>query len=585
MKMKSEKVVYSRIGLVWRYVRKYKGTVVGAEICLLFIFMQTAILPMIISIMVDEVFYNRNVTIFASLIGLYSLIFIGARLSNALYQPLWQYLTNNYVYDISKTIFSKNLRAKADYLYNIKTGDIMTRVNHEAFEFIFILIRNGLRSLNRALVFLFAFVMLFFIHWSLALYSIVVVPLLIFATKKSSQKLSALSSDNTVKYALFGNWLFEMVNGLREIRLLTMQKYTQKRLAFQQKEMIILSNKISRVNFISNIAQNFTILFCQLIFFVLCSFLMINNKITIGFFLAANEYYSMMYDTLKYIVSLYLDWKRRRVYVDRLYEALQIENEVNEQPPINVMNGEILFHNVGFSYIQGNPILDGLNIRIKSGERIAVVGESGVGKSTLVYLLLRFHDPNIGEILIDGQRLSDHSYSSIRKNVGVIQQDIVFFNGTIRDNIDVGDQKHSDSELDEACERAHILHYINSLPDRYDTIIGTEGDNMSGGQRQRLMIARIFLMNPKIVILDEATSALDSYSENFVRNELDELAKGRTTIVIAHRYSAIKGTDKIAFIEKGRVIDIGTNDELITRCPSYSKLFYEQMKLVKEMAV
>lgn len=570
---------YSRIGLVWSYVRNYKWTVCGAEICLLFIFAQSAILPMITSIMVDEVFYNQNISVFISIIGLYALIFLGARLSNLMYQPLWQYLTNNYVYDVSKSFFSKNLRAKASCLYNKKTGDILTRVNNEAFEFIYILIRNGLRSLNRLFVFIFAFIMLFFIHWSLAIYSIVVIPTLVFFTKKSSKNLSDSSSELTVKNGLFSNWLFEMISGLREIRLLSMQKYTKGYLSQSQKDIIYLDNRIAKINYVSNLVQNVIILFCQLIFFTLCAYLMIDGKITIGFFLAANEYYTMMYDTLRYVVSLYLDWQRRKIYVDRLHETLQLATEIDNQPPLKIKDGVVEFEDVIFGYTPELTILNHFSLKIETGQKIALVGESGAGKSTISYLLLRFHDPDFGSIKIDGQDISKHSYYSIRDSIGIIQQDIIFFNGTIRGNIDVGKRKHTDSELEEACKKANILSYIKTLPNGFDTIIGEDGINMSGGQKQRLMIARLFLKDPHILIMDEATSALDQSSENYIQNEINELSKGRTTIIIAHRYSAIKNVDLIAFIENGRVADIGTNEELLQRCSGYKKLFYDQVKL------
>lgn len=256
--------------------------------------------------------------------------------------------------------------------------------------------------------------------------------------------------------------------------------------------------------------------------------------------------------------------------------------EILDQPPeyenpeavaVNRIKGNIEFKNVGFAYDEEGLVLSGVSLSIGAGETMALVGPSGGGKTTICHLIPNFYQINSGEILLDGININDIKFDSLRKNIGIVQQDVYLFNASIRENILYGRLDASDEEVVEAARRANIHDYVMSLEKGYDTVIGERGVRLSGGQKQRLSIARVFLKNPSILILDEATSALDNTTEVLIQQALDELCKGRTTLVVAHRLSTIKNATRIAVIDEGCVKEIGTHAELIKSGGIYKDLY------------
>ncbi|MBQ1768658.1 MAG: ATP-binding cassette domain-containing protein, partial [Oscillospiraceae bacterium] len=240
------------------------------------------------------------------------------------------------------------------------------------------------------------------------------------------------------------------------------------------------------------------------------------------------------------------------------------------------VKGDILFDNVSFSYSDGTEVLKNVTLKVPSGTSLAVVGPSGGGKTTLCHLLPRFYDVTGGRITVDGKDVRAITQDSLRRNIGIIQQDVFMFAGTVRENIRYGRPDATDEEVEEAAKRAEIHAEIMEMPDGYDTYIGERGVMLSGGQKQRLSIARVFLKNPPILILDEATSALDSITEQRIQQSLDKLSKGRTSIVIAHRLSTVRGADKIAVIEGEQIEEEGSHSELMEKNGAYASLVKAQ---------
>lgn len=265
---------------------------------------------------------------------------------------------------------------------------------------------------------------------------------------------------------------------------------------------------------------------------------------------------------------------------ERFLEIIDAAPEQDKKNAVNigVLKGHIEFKNVTSGYDSHDDVIKNLSLDIKKGSIFALVGPSGGGKTTICHLIPRFYDISDGEILIDGTDIRNMTMQSLRKNIGIVQQDIYLFNASVKDNILYGNLKATDSEVIEAAKRANIHDYIMSMENGYDTIIGERGVRLSGGQKQRLSIARVFLKNPPILILDEATSALDNTTEILIQKALDELCTGRTTIVVAHRLSTIKNADKIAVISNGRVKEQGSHDELIKKDGEYKKLYSLQLR-------
>ena len=274
----------------------------------------------------------------------------------------------------------------------------------------------------------------------------------------------------------------------------------------------------------------------------------------------------------------------------RMDEVLATAPDIQDAPgalPLQVTEGAIEYRDVCFSYADGEiaedgegqrPVIDRMSLSIKPGETIALVGPSGGGKSTTCSLLPRFYDVTSGSILIDGQDVRAVTQHSLRSAIGLVQQDVYLFDGTLRDNIGYGRPGATDAEIEDAARKANIHEFIASLPQGYDTVVGERGSRLSGGQKQRIAIARVFLKNPAILILDEATSALDNESEEAVQESLERLAADRTTIIIAHRLSTIKNADEIATVERGRVVERGTHEELLARGGTYARYYRMQFE-------
>lgn len=243
------------------------------------------------------------------------------------------------------------------------------------------------------------------------------------------------------------------------------------------------------------------------------------------------------------------------------------------------LSGNIVFKNVDFSYATTSEVLKNVSFEIKKGETIALVGESGGGKTTICHLLPHFYNVSHGNIYYDNFDINEISFKALRKNIGIVQQDVFLFSGTIKDNILYGKLDATDEEVIEACKKAHLYKFIETLPNGIDTEVGERGVKLSGGQKQRVAIARIFLKNPSILILDEATSALDNTTEVSIQKSLSELAIGRTSIIVAHRLSTIKNADRIFVVNNGKIVESGSHEELMALKNEYYKLYNLQFKV------
>ena len=286
---------------------------------------------------------------------------------------------------------------------------------------------------------------------------------------------------------------------------------------------------------------------------------------------------STLLGSIRTIVDFSEQFSRGITGVERFAEIMDEKPEIVDSEnavDITDVQGEIEFRNVCFSYVKGEKeILHNLNLHLKKGENLALVGPSGGGKTTLCNLIPRFYEPESGDILIDGKNIKDITLHSLRSNIGVVAQDVYLFSGTIRDNLIYGKADATDEELIDAAKKAGAHEFISALPDGYNTYIGERGIKLSGGQKQRISIARVFLKNPPILLLDEATSALDNESEKLVQESLERLAKGRTTLTIAHRLTTIRNADKIIVLTEDGIAEQGSHKELLQKNGIYSNMY------------
>jgi len=330
-----------------------------------------------------------------------------------------------------------------------------------------------------------------------------------------------------------------------------------------------------------NVGQSIIIASAVTLIMILASQGVVDGNMTLGDLVLVNAFLIQLFIPLNFLGIVYSQLKHALSDMDLMFKIIDERSEINDKPDakeLHIDEGEVRFEHVGFHYNEERSILNDINFTIPAGHKIAVVGESGAGKSTLSRLLFRFYDVSQGRITIDGQDIRDVTQQSLRKAIGIVPQDTVMFNDTLYYNIAYAKPDASREEIIRAAELAHIDHFIQKLPDGYDTVVGERGLKLSGGEKQRVAIARTILKNPKIIVFDEATSSLDSKSEQIILDSLREVARNHTTLVIAHRLSTIIDADRILVMANGRIIEQGTHEQLLTAKGRYADMWNLQQK-------
>ena len=371
----------------------------------------------------------------------------------------------------------------------------------------------------------------------------------------------------------------ESINGVRLIKAFAgersdMAQFMEKAdayLATSKKSFKITSYFVGSMIFFSN--------FINVAILVVGGLLINKGLMSFGELVAFFLYVGLFMKPLMQLLGFIQIYQRGMAGFKRFYELLQEKPEITDAPDAQTCppcNGNITFDNVSFAYADGRPVIRGLSLNVAAGETVAFVGATGAGKTTIASLLLRFYEPQSGRILLDGCDIRELTQESLRRQIGLVQQDVFLFGDSVRYNIAYAKPDATADEVQAAAKAAAADEFIQKLPAGYDTEVGERGVKLSGGQKQRLAIARVFLKNPPIVVLDEATSALDNITEQQIQRELDELAVGRTTLIIAHRLSTIRHADKIVVLDEGKVVECGTHEELLARKGHYFALYSKQ---------
>lgn len=468
------------------------------------------------------------------------------------------------------------------FFTTVKEGEILTRLTsdvdgiQQVFQTTFI---NALSSIFILATTLFA---LFSMNPILAAVALVTVPLFILPTRKvgkrrwqiaaaSQSALSKLNQHTQETLSTSGSTLMKLFTKEDEA-FSTFDEINQEVTALQIRES--LAGRWFRM------AMSVLMAIGPMLIYLVGGFLLTKGQLTIGGIITFASLLGRLYNPVTQLSNIQVDLMRSFALFERIFEYMDITPTIqntSQAKDLTISRGEVLFTAVDFRY-EENEVLNNINLQILPGETLALVGPSGAGKSTLTHLLTRLYDPTSGTVTIDNQNIKDVTFTSLRQNIGVVSQETFLFNGSIYDNLLYANENASKAEVIAATKAAYIHDFIMTLPNGYDTVVGNRGIKLSGGEKQRIAIARIILKNPQILILDEATSALDAISEYYVQKAMDNLMQNRTSIVIAHRLSTIANADQIAVMEHGQIIEQGEHNKLMSKDGLYAKLYQTQFK-------
>lgn len=417
------------------------------------------------------------------------------------------------------------------------------------------------------------------VNWQLTLATLIVAPLLAVLIGWFGERLRKLSHRSQSRVSDLSGLIIEMLSGIRLVQAFAAEEYVIDRFSREAER-----NRQARYEMERLRASQYPVVgsleaLSMLSLLLLGGWQISKGQLTGSGFISYVTAVALLFEPIATITSSYNEFKQGEASVDRIFELLWLRPTIVEKsnaPMLAPVMGKVEFANVTFAYQPDRPVLQDLNLLVLPGEMIALVGASGAGKTTLVNLIPRFYDPQVGDIWVDGTNVRDVSLRSLRRQIGIVPQETTLFSGTIAQNIAFGQLDFDLDAVKEAAKIANAHQFISQFPEGYHTWVGERGVNLSGGQRQRLAIARAVLLNPRILILDEATSALDSESESLVQEALERIMQGRTVFIIAHRLATVRRVDRILILEKGRVVESGTHSELIAEGGRYARFYAQQ---------
>lgn len=557
-----------------KYYKPYKKLFVLDLLAAFTVALCDLVYPMITRSIMDDVVPNKDTRMLAVFaISLLVIFIIKAGLNY--FMQYWGHVVGVRMQaDMRSYVFTHLQKLPSSYFNNNKTGVIMSRIINDLME-ISELAHHGPEDLFISIVMLFgSFFILLGINIELTLIVFAILPIILLYAITQRKRMNKAFKETRVKTGDVNATLENSIAGMKVTKSFCTQE--------EELEKFNKSNNIfkhARESAYKVMAQYFSGMFLfidllELVVLIVAGYFTYMNRITLGDFAAYLLYVKMFIQPIRKLINFTEQYQNGMTGFERFMEIINEETEKEAKNSIELRNvkGNIEIENVSFTYEDENQVLDNLNLSIEAGKTIALVGPSGGGKTTLCNLIPRFFDFDEGSIKIDGINIKDVSLDSLRKNIGVVAQDVFLFTGTIRDNIVIGKTGATDEEIVDACKKAKIHDFIQTLPKGYDTYIGERGVKLSGGQKQRISIARIFLKNPPIMILDEATSALDNVTEYEIQKSLEELSKDRTNLVVAHRLSTIKNADEIVVLTEKGIEERGTHKELIEKGGVYSKL-------------
>lgn len=485
--------------------------------------------------------------------------------------------------DMRRELFSHLQKLPFAYFDENKTGVIMSRMTNDLFQVVELAHHGPEDVFLSAITIIGAFVVLATVNIYLALIVFAFIPLIAVCAMLMRKRMNKAYAETRVVQAEINADIESAVSGMRVSRAYNAEAHECEKFEARNVDFVNAKSRQYKVMGRFHALMNFFTDFLYFAVLLAGGLFFYFGKIDGGEFAAFILYVSTLIAPVKTLVTIYDQIQEGSSGFKRFCDIMDEEPETERTEVVSPkqISGEIIFEDVTFGYDGGNArqsVISGFSAKIPAGKTVALVGPSGGGKTTLCHLIPRFYEIDGGRITIDGRDIRDISRYALRDNIGIVQQDVFLFNGTIKENIAFGNFDATDEEITAAAKKANIHDYVTTLPDGYNTNVGERGVKLSGGQKQRVSIARAFLKNPPILILDEATSALDNATEMLIQDALNELSAGRTTLVVAHRLSTVKNADEIIVITDGGVEERGTHEELISRNGMYKTLYEYQFK-------
>lgn len=569
---------------LWPYLWEFKGRVIWAILALVGAKLTTLLMPWALKHIIDSVDASQHVVLSLPLIFLvyYGAFRFGSVFLGEIRDALFSRVTEHAMRKVGLTVFKHLHALELSFHLDRATGgisrDIERGTNGISFLMRFLMfniVPTLVEILAVAVIFALAF------SWWYALITLFAVGIYIAFTVVTTEWRNQYIREANQADSSTNTRAVDSLLNYETVKYFNNEEYEAKTYdAFLEKwEKAKLKNRLSLLTL--NSGQAFIIALAMTVMMIMASQSVIHKSMTLGDLAMINAYMIQLFIPLNFLGFVYREIRSSLTNIENMLALLkrpaQIRDLENAQA-LSVTKGVVEFNAVDFAYHPERPILRGLSFRLEAGQRVAVVGASGAGKSTLARLLYRFYDIQQGQICIDGQNITEVTQDSLRRAIAIVPQDTVLFNASIRDNIAYGRPDASAEDIDKAIKMAHLEQFIASLPEGDKTLVGERGLKVSGGEKQRIAIARVLLKNAPILIFDEATSALDSHAEAAIVKAMAEIGAGKTSLVIAHRLSTIVDTDKIIVLEKGAVIESGTHEQLIAAGGQYSKLWAAQQQ-------
>lgn len=564
-----------------QYVKPYLPRMILAIFCIILAASANLYVPWIIKDIIDKVLASKDMATLNVIAGGIIVVFFFRGIFFYGQTYLMSYIGQKVVIDIREMVYRHLQKLSLSYYERNRTGQIMSHITNDVAAVQSALVETMIEMVTEGMTLLGSLAAMFYLHWQLALLTLITAPLVGQAMNIFGKKLRVSSAVIQERAADITSVLQESISSVRVIKSFAREDYEIERFKKENHSNFRAQMKNSQIMAILTPIIEFVAAIGVTLIIWYGGREVINNHLTAGALIAFLTYAVNLSNPIKRLSRVYANIQKAMAAADRVFHVLDTQPEIEDMPGAKTMakiEGHVAFHEVNFEYKPGELALNKVQLTVQPGQVVAIVGPSGAGKTTIANMIPRFYDPLSGNITIDGMDIKTVTLRSLREQIGIVPQETILFNGSVYENILYGRLDAAQEEVVAAAKAANAHQFITEMPAGYDTQIGERGSKLSGGQRQRIAIARAILKNPRILILDEATSALDTESEKLVQEAIDKLMVGRTSFVIAHRLSTIKRANMIVVMEKGKIIEQGTHDELLASGGLYSKLYQVQFE-------